>query len=208
MVDMAAPWPHNFPIPPPLRANWLVSFSDLAAEWYKYVSQYTICTLTVRVNSTYIKHSISLNWSLDRPRTSTVLEHSYHFTDILHVNFKIWGLNLICIDLHGKLKIAMTSCPPSSGRKSDYFYYPYLNSSNYYGRSGRAWLVVEFFDPIVWGYWFKLCVRRTSFTQLQEVIGSNPVCEEEIFGPIVHCKRMLSCSNLIMGINGLFSLTV
>ncbi len=68
----------------------------------------------VCVNSTYIKHSISWKRSLDRPQTSTVLEHSYYFTDVLHVNFKIWGLNLNCIDLHGKLKIAMTSCPTTS----------------------------------------------------------------------------------------------
>ncbi len=46
-----------------------------------------------------------------------VLEHSYYFTDDLHVNFKIWCLNLICIDLHGKLKIAMMSSPTSSVKR-------------------------------------------------------------------------------------------
>ena len=61
----------------------------------------------------YIKHSLSLKRSLVRPRISTVLEHSYYLT-VLHVNLKIWSINLISIDLHGKFKITMTSCPTSS----------------------------------------------------------------------------------------------
>ncbi len=95
-------------------ANWVVSFPDLAAEWYNTCFGIRYACEQSCVNSTYIKHSISLKRSLDPPRTSTVLEHSYYFTDVFHVNFKIWGLNLICIDLHGKFKIAMTSCPTSS----------------------------------------------------------------------------------------------
>ncbi len=92
----------------------------------QYVSRCTICTRTVCINNMYIKHYISLKWSLDWPWTSMVLEHSYHF--VLHVNFKIWSLNLICIDLHSKFKITMMSCPTSSGDKGaislDYVYNP------------------------------------------------------------------------------------
>ena len=43
---------------------------------------------------------------------------SYYFTDVLDVNLNFEALNLICIDLYGKLKITMTSCPTSSGKTS------------------------------------------------------------------------------------------
>ncbi len=92
MWDMAPSWPHNFTILPWCATSWLVSFPDLAAGWYSTCLgiRYALCTQilrTVCVNSMYIKHSISLKRSLDRPRTSTVLEHTYYFIDVLHVNF-------------------------------------------------------------------------------------------------------------------------
>ncbi len=105
----------QLPDPSAITRQLTSLFLRLGCGMIYYVSQYTICTRTVCVNSSYIKRSISLKRSLDRPRTSTVLEHSYYLTDVLHVNFEISSVNLICIDLHGKLKIAMTSCPPSSG---------------------------------------------------------------------------------------------
>ena len=98
--------------PSAVRCQLTSLFPKLGCRMIEYVSRYTI----IHANSTYIKHSISLKRSLDRPRTSTVLEHSYYFTDVSHVNLKIWGLNLICIDLHSKLKIALTSCPTTSVR--------------------------------------------------------------------------------------------
>ncbi len=79
-------------------------FFRLGCRMIKYVSRYMICTRAVCVNSLYIKHSISLKRSLVRPRTSMVLEYSCYFTDVLHINIKIWSLNPIWIDLHGKLK--------------------------------------------------------------------------------------------------------
>ncbi len=78
---------------------------------YKVFSVHVLC---VCLNSTCIKRSISLKRSWDRPWKSTVLEHQHCFTDVLHVNYKIWSQNLIRIDLHGNYKITMTSCPSGS----------------------------------------------------------------------------------------------